>query len=154
MRRVTLHLGSALAVMTAVACQPQVPATLTATDRADIEAVSDSFAMYLNNANYDALAALYTEDAILLPPNQPAVMGQGAIRDWMAAFPPVSDMVLTVLTVEGTGDLAWVYGGYTMTIEGMGADTGKYVEIRHRDADGVWRLRADMFSSNRPPMAP
>ena len=87
-----------------------------------------------------------------MPPNQPAVVGRPAIRDFNATFPPVSAFSLTNQVIDGVGDLAYVRGRYRMTlaIEGSAPDSGKYIEIRGRQADGSWKFTADIFNSDLP----
>lgn len=140
----------AAGIVVATACAP-APGPLTQADRDAIQAVSDSFVTLMRAGDREALAALYTDDAVFMPPNQPAVTGREALRQWMAAFPAVTNFSLTNEAVEGRGDLAYVRGRYTMAVEGMPADTGKFIEIRRRGADGVWRLAVDIFNSNQAP---
>ncbi|MBI3981754.1 MAG: nuclear transport factor 2 family protein [Gemmatimonadetes bacterium] len=137
-----------------MACQAPAPAGLTQADMDAIRAVSDSFLVHFKAKNWDALSGLYTEDAAILPPNEPAVRGRAAIREWMAAFPAAETLAFSNMRIDGRGDLAYVQADYAMKLEGMPADTGKFIEIRQRDPDGVWRLKYDMFSSNVPVTVP
>jgi uncharacterized protein (TIGR02246 family) len=104
-------------------------------------------------ANWDAVAACYAEDAVLMPPNLPEVAGRKAIRAFFDGFPPVKDLAGAATEIDGRGDLAFVRGSYTMTILPPGAaairDSGKFLEIRRRQADGRWLIAVDMFSSNQ-----
>lgn len=146
--------ATALATVTmlgAAACQ-QAPAALSEADRQAIQATSDQFVQHILAKDWDALSQLYAEDAILMPPNQPAVVGRAAIREFNATFPPVSAFSLTNEIIDGVGDLAYVRGRYRMTlaIEGSPADSGKYLEIRRRQVDGSWKFAADIFNSDVP----
>ena len=134
--------------------EPPAPAGLTDADRAAIEAASLSWADAANAGDCDRLAAGYAEDAILMPPNHPAVEGRAAIREWCVATPKMTDNVLEVFEIEGSGDLAYVVGRYSTVVhlDGIGAvpDSGKYMEIRRRTADGTWEMTRDMFNSDLP----
>ena len=66
--------------------------------------------------NFAAWAALFLEDAVVYPPNEPAVKGREAIRAWLEKFPPITEFKLNNVKVEGREDLAYVLGTYTMTI--------------------------------------
>jgi uncharacterized protein (TIGR02246 family) len=138
----------------ALACAPQAPAGLTEADRAAIQRVSEEFVQHMTNADFDAGSALYTEDALVLPPNGPAVQGRAAIAGFFRSFPPVSNFQLTNITVDGRGDLAFVHGRYSMTLTmpdgSQVADSGKYLEIRRRQPDGRWLLAYDIFNSDVP----
>lgn len=142
------------------ACQPAdtAPAGLSEADRAAIEQGSQAFADAMNAADWDALAMTYTEDAVLMPPNAESVRGRDAIRDYISSFPPISDFQLTNSEVDGAGDIAYVTGAYTMTLTPEGAepivDSGKYIEIRKKQADGSWLMSRDMYSSDIPLPAP
>ncbi len=80
------------------------------------------------------------------PPNEPAVKGRAAIRAWLEKFPPITEFKLSNVKVEGCEDLAYVLATYTMTIAPPGApgpvkDSGKYVSVVRRQADGAPRRR-------------
>jgi len=140
-----------VAILDLAACQ-RPPAVLSEADHQAIQAVSDQLAQHILAKNSDAITELYTEDAVFMPPNQPAVVGRAAIREFQTTFPPLVAFSLTNEVIEGVGDLAYVRGRYRMTlaIEGSPADSGKYFEIRRRQADGSWKLAADIFNSDVP----
>ena len=134
------------------ACQPSGPATLSQEDIAGIEATTQAWVEAVNASDWAAVSATYTEDAVLLPPNQPAVQGRGDIQAWFEAFPPASDVNLEWAEIEGVGDVAFVRGSFTLIVtpEGMDAvaDTGKFLNVRRRQADGSWLIHRDIFNSN------
>jgi uncharacterized protein (TIGR02246 family) len=104
-------------------------------------------------------AALFLDDAVINPPNEPAVKGRAAIRAWLEKFPPITEFKLNNVKVEGREDLAYVLGIYTMTIEPTGApgpvkDFGKFVTVLRRQPDGRWLAAVDMFSSDLPAATP
>src|SRR6266508_4404682 len=104
-------------------------------------------------------AALFLDDGAAYPPNEPAVKGRAAIRAWLEKFPPITEFKLSNVKVEGCEDLAYVLGTYTMTIAPPGApgpvkNSGKYVSVVRRQADGRWLLAVDMFSSDLPAAPP
>ena len=100
-------------------------------------------------------AALYTEDAVLMPPNQPMVQGRAAIQTWKEASPTFTEFNLTVEEIDGRGDLAFVRGTYSLTMELEGApepiqDTGKFLDILQKQEDGSWLIAVDIFNSDLP----
>ncbi len=146
-----------LTVWTLAACN-SAPPSLTEADRAAIQEVSDEFTSSYAAGDAAALMALYTEDATLMPPGGPAVKGRAAIEAFMEALPKVTEMIFTLEEVDGRGDLAFVRGGYRLTMEPPGApgpvtDIGKFVEIRRKQANGRWLVAVDIFNSNSPPPA-
>jgi uncharacterized protein (TIGR02246 family) len=104
-------------------------------------------------------AALFLDDAVVNPPNEPAVKGRTAIRAWLEKFPPMTEFKLNNVMVDGREDLAYVLGTYTVTIAPPGApgpvkDSGKFVTVLRRQADGQWLVAVDMFSSDLPAAPP
>jgi uncharacterized protein (TIGR02246 family) len=143
-----------LAALTiSAACRPQaVP--ISSADQQALRAATDSFAQRVRRADYRAAAALYATDAQFMPPNQRAVVGRDNILKWMNAFPPIKSFELVVDEVDGNGDVAYLRGRYMMTFSPPGAkspvsDTGKYLVVHRRQADGSWPLVADIFNSNK-----
>ncbi|MEN8375353.1 MAG: DUF4440 domain-containing protein [Gemmatimonadota bacterium] len=147
--------------LVSAACQPvdQAPSELTAADAEAIRAVDAAATEAGVAGDFDAFAALYTEDAILLPPNAPAVTGRSAIRDYWASVPPIVAFEIEVEEIVGRGDLAYVQGSYLLELAPPGApepirDNGKFIEIRRRQPDGSWPLSRDIYNSNLPIAAP
>jgi len=128
---------------------------LSEKDLAAIRSSTEAFANKVVAADFSGVAALYTENADLAPPNQAAVQGRVAIEAWMKAFPPVKELNFKIVSVEGRGDLAYVRGTYAMTLTPPGAaapvkDQGKYIEVRRKAKDGSWKIAHDIFNSDLP----
>jgi uncharacterized protein (TIGR02246 family) len=129
---------------------------------ADLKKIDDATQTAMNAAlarDFATWAALFLEDAVINPPNEPAVKGQAAIRAWLEKFPPMTEFKLNNEKVEGRDDLAYLLGTYTMTITPPGApgpvkDSGKFVTVLRRQPDGRWLCAVDMFSSDLPPPPP
>jgi uncharacterized protein (TIGR02246 family) len=103
----------------------------------------------------EGFASFYTEDAVVMPPNQPTIRGRAEVKSWIESFPKVTEAEFEIDEVEGLGDFAFVRGRYSMTMEIEGApgpvhDRGKYIEIRERQPDGSWLLARDIFNSDLP----
>ena len=129
------------------------PASLPAEDRAAIRATSDRFAQLMLNRDFEALAHLYTVDAVLMPPNHPLVQSREQIRTFLEAFPKVTRFSIGIDEIDGSDDLIYVPGSYSMSVHPDGAaspvdDVGKFLEIRRRQPDGSFSLAVDMFSSD------
>ena len=96
---------------------------------------------------------MYAEDAVRLPPNGPSVTGRAAIEEFMTNFPPVTQFHITNVTVEGSGDMAYVHGTLHLVMTGPDGstieDTGKFIEIRRKVGDR-WLLAYDIFNSDLP----
>jgi ketosteroid isomerase-like protein len=117
--------------------------------------LSEAFGRHFLARDFDALTRLYAEEAVLMPPGEPAVTGRPAIRSWFESLPPLAGFQVALDEIDGREDLAYVRGTYSMTFGEPGGASqvpleGKFLEIRKRQPDGSWLLVADMFNSDRP----
>ena len=130
------------------------PAPLSAEDVAAVNALTQAWAEAARANDWAALAALYTQDAVLMPPNHEAVRGRSAIQEFFGTFPPVSDLQLNGTEVDGVGDVAFVTGSYSLTLAPEGVepiqDSGKFLDIRRKQADGSWLFHLDQYNSDLP----
>jgi ketosteroid isomerase-like protein len=134
------------------ACQAGI-APLSDEDVASIRAVHDSWHEHIVAGNWSAVVELYTEDVVVMPPNEAAIQGRANLLAWMEAYPEILEANLSIQEIDGYGDIAYVRGTYAMTVSigGMEVrDTGKYVEIRRKQGDGSWPLAVDIFNSDLP----
>lgn len=155
-----------LLVLTAVlaACRApetsQEAATRLARESAEatvaIRGLSGQFGRLFSAAQWDSLAAMYTDDAVLMVPNAPPLVGRAAIRAGVAGMgAQMRSYTLTLQadTVIANGPLAVEQGRYTdsgTTTAGIAtADTGKYL-VQWWKTDSGWRLARDIFNSNLP----
>lgn len=103
-----------------------------------------------NTHDAKGLAALYAPDAVILPPNQPAVFGRDAIRATHQELFAEGDFKIDIEALETVidGQLAYVAGRYRMwTGDGDLVDRGKYIEI-WRPVDGEWMIYRDIYNSS------
>lgn len=122
-------------------------------DGDEISALSDSWEAALNAGDLDALAALYTADALLMPPNEPAQRGQEAVRTMFDGMIAAGlTLELTTLDARESGDTGYNVGVYTMrAADGTRIDTGKFAEIWKR-SNGSWQIASDIWNSDMPAM--
>lgn len=152
MRRLALAVLS-LAVL--AACQPEV-GLLSEEDVAAIRNIATSYTQAVVAGDVDAVVAVYTENAVLLPPNTAMVQGRAAIRAASEADTLVTqELTLTSAEIDGRGDVAFDRGTWTWT--GLAADTaeavtetGNYLVIARKQADGSWLWAVDIWNSDTP----
>lgn len=127
------------------ACSQSAPSA----DPSVIESRSDAWEAALNTRDIDALVALYTNDARLLPPNGELSRGSDAVR---AQFGTMIDAglggELTSIEVRVSGDIAHNVGTYTLRAGDELADVGKFIETWQRGDDGQWRIANDIWNSD------
>ena len=106
--------------------------------------------------------SFYSEDAIVLPTNAPAATTKEAIRNtWkdLLASPGLAiSWKTTKVEIARSGDLAYTTGTYELTMNDASgkpvSDHGKYVEVWKKQADGKWKVVADIWNSDLPTSAP
>src|ERR1700680_3852175 len=89
----------------------------TSDDETAIRAGSGSWPVAHNSGNVDTMVALYVDDAILMPPDAPAVAGHVAIREYLtndvaetkAAGMSIKDVDSSVGV---SGNLGWHVGKF------------------------------------------
>ena len=143
-----------LTLLFLLGCAP-APQDTTAEDLQAINAISKQWDDYFNSGNSAAVAALYAEEAKLLPPNNQMIVGRESIQEFFqAGFDAgVGDLQGTVIELSVSGDMAHVVGKYTLTIqpeEGEAiSDNGKYMEIWRR-VNGSWKINTAIWNTNVP----
>lgn len=114
----------------------------------------DAWQSAFESGDSAALAALYTVDGSVLPPNAEAVTGRSEIEAFWNDFSAAGlGGVIVDSEADARGDLGYKGGRYTITdTDGNTVDEGKYIEIWRR-VDGNWQLHRDIFNSDRPAAA-
>lgn len=122
--------------------------------QAGIEAALVEFAEAFNSKDAAAVAAHYTEDAAVLPPDAARVDGRENIEKfWRGAMDAgLTDLALKAVEVEESGDLAYEVGTFTFKAPGEGGAlaeaAGKYIVIWKKEPDGAWRLHRDIWNGD------
>lgn len=134
-----------LLVVALGACAP------ASSESPELAALDESWEAALNAGDVDALVALYTDDARLLPPNVERGQGREAIA---AAFGEMVSAGLTgeLETIEArvAGDIGYTVGTYSLKgPDGAEVDRGKYMAT-WRPVGGEWRMSNDTWNSDMP----
>lgn len=139
-------LAGALALANAAAAKEGNPLDGTS------KAWEDAF----NKGDAAAVAALYAEDGVILPPNQAPVKGRTDITTFAKGMHDGGFRISTVdKDVWVDGALGAKSGSYTVTDkDGKEVEHGKWLEVWHRGADGKWQMIRDMWNSDEPAPPP
>jgi len=129
----------------------------TAADEAAIRAANKTWMELIVKKDAKAIANdIYSENGIMLPPNEPRVSGRQALEKGWTALVNIPGVAITFdtdsLTFAKSGELAVEVGHYSFgTGEGTAkvTDLGKTVVTWIRK-DGKWQVLTDMFSSDAP----
>ena len=156
-----LHL-SLLSLLLIAGCTPTELVEEATSTEADVEAINrvhDDHTTALNDGDTTAYIALLAEGAVLMPPNEPAVIGENAIREYRQTFFDQFTLEVTRPSEEVVvvGDWAFVRHTYagTLTPKAGGEPTeesGKGITILQRQPDGSWKITRYMWSSDDPPL--
>jgi uncharacterized protein (TIGR02246 family) len=141
------RLATALLAIAALAACAAPPST----DSSELAAATKTWETAYKSGDAEAIAALYTDDARLLPPNAKMEQGRAAV---VAAFGGMIsaglDLRLENVEVTVLGDLGHKIGRYTLTgPDGSTVDQGKFIDVWKR-IDGEWKITSDIWNSDLP----
>lgn len=133
-----------------------------AADEAAIRKIDEQWAKDAGEKKtVDAWMLYYTDDAVVLPPNEPIQTTNEGIRKSLAGLMGLPGLSitwqLTKVEVAKSGELAYAYGAYEMSFDDKGArvsDKGKILEIWKKQADGGWKCAVDTWNTDMPLMPP
>lgn len=167
--RITAILGM-VALSAAVAAGQTAPASpkpptvqaASAGGSAAVKQVADNYVKAVLAGDPKAVAALYTDDAVEMPPNQPLLKGRAAIESYygkvLGSGRKVMSFTLDHLESHTSGDTAFDAGTYKQSMQGESgtaapaADTGKYIVILKR-AGTAWKVAYAIYNSDTAPQA-
>jgi uncharacterized protein (TIGR02246 family) len=121
--------------------------------RAAIEKQNAALGEAIGKKDAAAVAAFYTEDALVLPPGAGTVKGRKAIEEfWKKTIDGgLKAGELTTVDVGETGDAAWETGKFLLTVQPEGKEAvkqaGKYVVVWKKEKDGQYRLHRDIWNT-------
>jgi uncharacterized protein (TIGR02246 family) len=106
----------------------------------------------------DKIVAHYADDGTLLLSNAPTMSGKDAIRAGMKMAIDDPNFALDLKTVKvyvSKDDLAYSQGTYSYKgtdskTKKVIAETGRYVEVYKKQADGSWKVVEDINSPEAP----
>ena len=158
-----IPLGALALLVLAAACRTTETAPDPTAVRQAIDSANGTFVEAVKAGRAADVAAQYTDDATLLPPNMAMATGRSGIEQAFTQLMQnfdVNDFSLTPSDVRIDGDLAREVGRYRIagTIGAQAiADSGKYLVVWARQADGRWMRESDAWNSDVPmpePTAP
>lgn len=120
-----------------------------------VNAVSAAEEKALFSLDTDALVALFTEDCVLMAPNQPEARGQEGVRTWMnglvAHFEFSGEYTDTDVSIAGDTAVQRYHARITMTPKEGGDPVTvplKGLHIMKRQGDGGWKIWQDIWNAD------
>lgn len=105
----------------------------------------------------ERILSYWTDDAVVLPPGFPAVVGKAALREYVKASLQIPGFKLTWTSSDVAfspdGNLAYMLGRNAVTMnaqDGKPVTTeGRGVTIWRREFDGQWRCVVDIWNAEK-----
>jgi uncharacterized protein (TIGR02246 family) len=123
-----------------------------AQDKATIEKLNDAWSAAFNKGDVAAVAAMYTEDAYVLPPGSELIRGRAAIEGfWRQAVQQMDDAKLTTVDLLQLGPgAAREIGKVTLKTKSQPPQeiVGKYAVVWLK-VGGDWKLATDIWNTNK-----
>ena len=130
----------------------------TEADYSAIENVRSQWAEALAAGDVDGILALFTDDAVQMSPNEPAIVGKDAQRARLAPAVDLVDASVEWDSEEVRVAGSWAYDLGTMIMDATpkaGAATqqvrGKYLMILERGDSAEWKVARFIYNSSEPP---
>ena len=121
----------------------------------EFQALDRQFAAAINRGDAAGAAAIYTEDARLLPPNSDAVVGRDAIQAFMrgAIEAGARDHQFMQAEVRVMGEIAYDRGELQFSVQPEKGEPmmgkGKYVCVWTRE-NGEWKIDVCIWNTSLP----
>ena len=160
MRLLVILAATLLFGCTPPAQQPEQGSEDSASYKADVQAILDLEQTVFDAqiaGDFDAWISSFTEDAIVMPPNEPALMNKQAIGQWNAPIFEQFDLheESDYREVEVAGDWGYIRAHWiwTLTPKDGGKsvqDTGYSIWIVRRQPDGSWKIARGIYVYENP----
>jgi ketosteroid isomerase-like protein len=131
-------------------------------DEAAIRKADADWVEAARSKQVDAWLAFYTDNAVVLPPNDKVANGKQNARKSVGDLLALPGLSITwrptKVVVARSGDIAYLTGAYSIAFKDpSGAsltDQGKLLEVWEKQADGKWLCSADTWNSDLPASPP
>ncbi|MEA2463551.1 MAG: hypothetical protein QOJ98_1298 [Acidobacteriota bacterium] len=122
--------------------------TAAAKPKEEALALAETFEAGARAGRIEQMVSIYADDAVLMPPNMPAMTGRGAIAQYWGGLLQggKADVDLIMEEFQVDGDLAVERGRYEVTSPMV--ESGKYVLVL-RKQNGKWLVVTDIFNASQ-----
>jgi ketosteroid isomerase-like protein len=103
----------------------------------------------------ELVLSFWTDDAVVIPPGLPSVIGKDALRQYVAGSMQIPGFRITWasddVTISPDGQLAYMFSRNAVTMNApdgtLSTTEGRAVTIWRRGADGEWRCAVDVWNA-------
>ena len=148
-----------LGLLTSACSSGSAGPTFDAADQDKIKAVIQQLTEAFNAKDAAKAAALYTPEAVVMPPNKTLSRGRNFVEQYYASRfgEGATDLALQPNEIKGSGTLAVAMGDYRLTLAPAQGpkrrDRGKFVWI-FRELNNAWMIDGIIFSSDFAELPP
>jgi uncharacterized protein (TIGR02246 family) len=151
--KTSLAVGACLMPILLGACTPRFD------ESKDVQAIKESCIEWdraWNAGDAHAVAALYANGAVVMPPNKPAGLAREHVRAYEKYFAEFrEENRTTVDDVRVSGNLGVARGRQeTLTFPNNGGqpskDKAKWMTVFQRQGDGSWKILWEIYNSDLP----
>lgn len=150
-----------VSILAAMQCPGQTCRTATPLELARIQELSDKDKSASKAGDWRTLATLWTDDAVVLAPGRPPIIGIEGIRAWLqqdhvdVARVEISDYLVDVRETRICGDEAFQWGTTRMGIKPKGVPSGAHAvgnieRVLRRQADESWKVERAIWNMGAP----
>jgi ketosteroid isomerase-like protein len=112
-------------------------------------------ALASEGSELEAILGYWTDDAVVWPPGQPAVIGKDALRQYLQASLQIPGFRITWtatdVKISPDGNLAYMFAINEVAMNAPDGSritvAGRAVTIWRREADGEWRCAVDIWNA-------
>ena len=129
----------------------------SAADAQAIKAKNDEWSKAGAAKDSAKFVTYYADDATVMVPNEPIFRGMDSIKSVMTPMmqDPSFSFSFKTEKVEVSASLGYSQGPYSLTTTARSGkpfvDTGKYLTVWKKQADGSWKAIEHIFNSDLPP---
>lgn len=111
----------------------------------------EQWADRFNRGDARALAGLYADDAVLMPPSDETVVSRAAIEEyWANTLTGLGDYNVEFVQTRAQGDVLYTAGIWSAARVGADGERevvgGNVVRVLERQDDGSWKLRVETWN--------
>ena len=125
-------------------------------ERAALMQTSRDWARTAASGDLERTLSFWSDDAIVMPPGQAAVVGKAAIRDFLRQMSAIPGFSISWepehASVANQGDVGYMVERsritFTEATGGARAQFGKAVTVWRKDSTGAWKCVVDTWNDN------
>jgi ketosteroid isomerase-like protein len=138
-----------------LACSPAPAEPDLEAEKSALMQASRNWAATLKTGNVDSMLSYWSDDAIVLPPDQAAVVGKEAIRAYVSGMLAIPGFTITwepeLAVVSASGDIGYMIERSSASFsDSTGASVtqlAKTVTVWRKNAEGQWKCVVDAWSN-------